>query len=158
MPSRRPQPHSSGFTLIELISVIGIAGIVTAAAVPRLTALTGEARYASLQAAQSALMSVAASAHGQFLINGAASQDFEDVSVPMVHGYPGADPLLAEAAGLARGYTVRALAAGAIAIVPKDLAGMAGESRCYLVYTQSAGPRRPPVVTIGKEATPAGCT
>lgn len=159
MPSaRRPQRGPSGFTLIELISVIGVVGVVSATAVPRLTALAGEARYAALQVAQGALSSVASSAHGQFMIDGAATQAFEDVAVPMVHGYPGADPALAAAAGLARGYTVYPKGTGSMIIVPKDLAGTDGAARCYLVYTQSPAPRTPPTIAIGDGTTAAACT
>lgn len=158
MQTSRRQKRQSGFTLVELIAVIGVVGVVSATAVPRLTALTGEARYASLKTAQRALLSVASSAHGQFMIDGAATQDFEDVSLPMVHGYPGADPAVLEAAGLARGYTVKAADAGSLTIVPGDLAGTAGAARCYLVYTQSSGPRRPPAVTLAAQATADSCT
>lgn len=159
MPSaRRPQRGPSGFTLIELLAVIGVAGVVTATAVPRLTALAGEARYASLQVAQGALASVAASAHGQFLIDGAATQTFEDVTLPMVNGYPGADARVANAAGLARGYTVHARAANTMIIVPRDLAGTDAAARCYLVYTQSPTPRTPPTIAIGDGTTAAACS
>jgi MSHA pilin protein MshA len=159
MPSaRRPQRGQSGFTLIELVAVIGVVGVVSATALPRLTALTGEARYASLKVAQGALASVASGAHGRFMIDGAATQTFEDVALPMVNGYPGADGKLADAAGLAHGYTVHAQGAGSMIIVPKDLAAADGAARCYLVYTQSPAPHTPPSVTIGDGTSAATCS
>jgi MSHA pilin protein MshA len=156
--ARPPQGRQSGFTLIELLSVIGIAGVITAAAIPKLTALAGEARYASLQVAQGALSSVAASAHGQFMVDGADMQRFEDIPVAMVNGYPAASQALTEAAGLAQGYIVHAKNAGTIVIVPRDLAGSAAADQCYLVYTQSRTPQSPPVITLGGAATAATCS
>lgn len=159
MPSvRRPQRGPSGFTLIELIAVLGVVGVVTATAVPRLTALAGEARYASLQVAQGSLSSVSAIAHGQFAIRAGSMQTYGDVPLPMVNGYPGADAKLAEAAGLAPGYAVHAGDAGTLVIVPKDLAGSAAAEQCYLVYIQSRTPQSAPVIALGAAASTATCS
>jgi MSHA pilin protein MshA len=159
MPSaRRPQRGPSGFTLIELIAAIGVVGVVGATAVPRLTALAGEARYASLQVAQGSLSSVAAIAHGQFAIRAGSTQTYGDVPLPMVNGYPGADAKLAEAAGLAPGYTVHARDAGTLVIVPKDLAGSAAADQCYLVYTESRTPQSAPAIALGTTASAAACS
>lgn len=161
MPSaRRPQRGSSGFTLIEIISVIGVVGVVGATAAPRLTALAGEARYASLQVAQGSLSSVSTIAHGQFAIRGGTPggvQTYGDVPLPMVNGYPGAHERLADAAGLASGYSVRAGDAGTLVLVPKDLAGSAAAERCYLVYTESRAPQSAPVIALGAAASAATC-
>jgi len=152
-----PQRGQSGFTLIELLSVIGVAGVLTAAAIPRLTALAGEARFASLQVAQGALSSVAASAHGQFMVDGDDTQHFEDIPVAMVNGYPAASQALTEAAGLAQGYTVYPTDGGAIIIVPKGLADTGAAARCQLIYTQSPAPQTPPTVALGADASAATC-
>jgi len=157
MQSARP-PHrkQSGFTLVELVAMVGVVGVLGATALPRLTALAGEARYASLRVAQGALLSVASTAHGRFMIDGAGTQAFEDVGLPMVNGYPGAHPALADAAGLARGYTVRTDGAGSLVVMPNGLADPAA-ARCYLVYTQSRAPHAPPTVAIGSDTSAATC-
>jgi len=166
MPRIPAYRRDAGFTLVELVSVIAVTGILTATALPRLTAITGEARYATLMAAGGALMSVAVTANGQFRINGTATQAFEDVTVPLVNGYPGAVAATAEAAGLDGRFTVYTadaapmpgLPAGSMAIVPAGLAGTARARDCYLVYTQSPAPNKRPTVTPGASTTADACS
>jgi len=158
----------SGFTLIELIAVIVILGVLAATALPKFVSLTGDARFASLKAARGALMTVAATTHGKFMINGQATQTVEGVSVPMVNGYPTAVQALADAAGLAGDYTVYTrvsgptettpnVTGGSMSIVPNNIAGTPKAIHCYLVYTQSLAPNTPPVVAVGGNTTAANC-
>lgn len=165
----KTRASQSGFTLIESVAVIALAGAVTATALPRLTALTGEARYAALQSAGSALATVAATAHGKFMIDGRRTQTLEDVSLSMVAGYPVADRATFDAAGLGKGYVVYtggatpapnapALAPGSMAIVPKSIAGTPRARDCYLVYTEGLAPNIPPVITEGGKTSAASCT
>lgn len=165
----KTRASQSGFTLIESVAVIALAGAVTATALPRLTALTGEARYAALQSAGSALATVAATAHGKFMIDGRGTQALEDVSVSMVAGYPAADGATFDAAGLGKGYVLYAggaapaanapaVAPGSMAIVPKSIAGTPRARDCYLVYTQGRAPNIPPAIEPGENASAATCT
>jgi MSHA pilin protein MshA len=149
----------SGFTLVELIAVISAVGILSATALPKLTALSGEARYASLRAARGALVTAAATAHGQFMINGRPVQRLEEVPLALVHGYPAADGTLAEAAGLGHDFKVVAAPSdGSMTLVPREIAGTAKEASCYLVYTQSRDATTPPVVAVGAGANAGSCT
>ncbi|QJE01814.1 type II secretion system protein [Massilia forsythiae] len=164
----RSARRQAGFTLIEMVAATAAIGVLTAAVLPKVTALGGAAREASMQAAGGALMTVAATAHGRFLVHGGAAQALEDVTVPLVYGYPAAVPATAAAAGLAKGYTVYtdvsaptdttpAVAAGTMSLVHNSIAGTPRAVRCYLVYTQSPGPESPPQVAAGGNTTPGNC-
>lgn len=158
----------AGFTLVELVAATAAVGVLTATVLPRMTALGGEARHASMQSAAGALAAVAATAHGRFLIHGGDAQALEDVAVPMVNGYPAAVAATATAAGLAKGYTVYTqaaaptdttpgVAAGSMALVHNSIAGTPKAVRCYLVYTQSGSADVAPRVDVGPDTTPAAC-
>ncbi len=163
---RRHREH--GFTLIETTAVIAIVGTLAATALPTLTALGGEARYASLGNAQGALASAATMSHAKFLINGEATQTFEDSTVTLVHGYPAANQATADAAGLSIGYVVYTgssaggantppVSAGAMALVPKDIAGTVRASNCFLVYEQASASRPRPTISLGPDTTAESC-
>lgn len=62
----------SGFTLIELITVIVILGILSAVALPRFSNLESQARIATLDGLRGALLSAAALAHAQWLAEGSS--------------------------------------------------------------------------------------
>jgi len=147
-----------GFTLVETVAVVAITGALAATALPKLTALGGEARYAALDSARAALSTVAVMSHANFLINGGTTQDFEDSTVTLVHGYPAATQATVDAAGLGDAYVVYPQASGSMALVPKAIAGSARAKDCYLVYEQASPGKPRPRIRMGERTTPQSCT
>jgi MSHA pilin protein MshA len=155
--ARRPG-RQGGFTLVELIAVITVLGVLGAVALPRMTALAGDARHASLNGARGALSAVATLAHARFLIDGRpTTQTFEDSTVTLAYGYPTATQGTADAAGLAADYVVHTRADGAMTLVPKDIAGTAKAADCFLVYEQASADNPVPSIRLGDNTTPRTC-
>jgi len=104
--------QQSGFTMIELIMVIVILGILAAFALPRFADFGGDARRASLEAAQGAVRSASAIVHSAALAGNlsAASGDsivLEGATINLAHGYiSGTVADVTAAAQLSNDYTV----------------------------------------------------
>lgn len=146
-----------GFTLVETTAVVTIVGALAATALPRMHALAGEARYTSLDSARAALSTVSVMSHANYLINGATTQTFEDSTVVLVHGYPAATQATVDAAGLGDAFVATPQASGAIALVPRAIAGSPRARDCYLVYEQASADKPRPRIRLGENTTPASC-
>lgn len=99
--------RNGGFTLIELVIVIVILGILAAAALPRFSDLTGNARTAAVNGIAGALRASAAITHATQLAKGYSqgqSVVLEGVSITMSNGYP-----IASATPVGTGSVVSAL-------------------------------------------------
>ncbi len=151
--------RSRGFTLVETTAVVTIVGALAATALPRLTAVAGEARLASLDSARAALSTVAVMSHAKFLINGDTTQPLEDSTITLVHGYPAATLATAEAAGLDENYVIYSggSAAGTMSLVPKAIAGTPKAANCFLVYEQASPANPRPKIRLADKATAETC-
>ncbi len=160
--------RQGGFTLVELIAVIVILGILSATALPKFASLSGDARYASLNAARGALSAMSSMVHGKYLINNLSTQAVEDVTLTLVSGYPAATQATADAAGLKDDYTIYTqvsgptattpnVYAGSMSIVPNNIAGTAKSIDCFLIYEQATASSPTPKIKIGGNTTAATC-
>jgi MSHA pilin protein MshA len=145
-----------GFTLIELIVVIVILGILAATALPRFANLQGDARFASVQAAQGALRSASAITHGTFLARNtpaAGVVQIEAQNATNTNGYPLAAEM-GQLAGLGvsgESYTIT-VATPTVTVSP---VGVANVATCNVTYTESVGGGAAPAITLTASAN--GC-
>ena len=107
----------SGFTLIELVIVIVILGILAAAALPRFSDLSTDARFAALNGLAGGIRSAALLAHSTQLaknLSPAQTITMEGVAIAMSAGYPVAAGLSGISRALAdfSGFTVVPFAVG----------------------------------------------
>lgn len=140
--------RQSGFTLIELITVIVILGILSAFALPRFAGLESQARSASIDGLSGSVRSGAALAHAVWLANGTspANITMEGVTVDMdvLSGYPDAtDTGIRRVLQSLDGYTAAASKVG----YEFGVDG-ASAATCNVIYALGGAAGVPPTVTV----------
>ncbi len=85
---------ATGFTLIELIVVLGALSIAAALAYPRFIMLEEEARVALVESLGASVSSAASQAHYLWILQDTPAKiDMQGQTVPMLNGYPDDDSI-----------------------------------------------------------------
>jgi len=129
------QRRSAGFTLIELVIVIVILGILAAAALPRFSDLSTDARVAALNGLAGSIRSAAIIAKATQTAKGFASNadvSLENVTISMVDAYPAAESISSALSDLT-GFS--ATASGTASTV----FSITGRTNCFVLYTEASG-------------------
>ena len=139
--------RTEGFTLIELVIVIVILGLLAAAALPRFSDLSTDARVAALTGLTGSVRSAASIAKATQAAKGLASNvsvTLEGVVVGMKDSYP-TESAIDDALGDYSGFALSASTAA-------DYADFTIRTDCSIRYTEASGNTAPTVVL-----TSSGC-
>ena len=127
----------SGFTLIELVIVIVILGILAAAALPRFSDLSTDARLAAVNGLAGSLRSAASIAHATQLAKGYSENvavTLEGVSIAMSGTYPTATSISTAISDFS-GFTT--LLDTAISPAVSVVFRLSGRVNCAVAYNNS---------------------
>ena len=125
----------SGFTLIELVIVIVILGILAAAALPRFSDLSQDARLSAVNGLAGSIRSAASIAHATQLAKGYSAGitvSLEGTAIPMSAAYPTATNI-SQALTDFSGFTVVPAVANNTSAYEFRLSGRA---QCAVRYTE----------------------
>ena len=122
----------SGFTLIELVIVVVILGILAAAALPRFSDLSTDARISAVNGLAGSLRSAASIAHATQLAKGysaAIPVSLDGTSIAMSAGYPTANAI-SQAITDYSGFTLTAVGTSVMEF------RLSSRADCKVTYTQ----------------------
>jgi MSHA pilin protein MshA len=147
----------AGFTLIELIVVIIILGLLSAAALPRFAALQTEARIAKMNAALGSIKAGAAIAHSIQLTQQLAPSstiNMEGALIPMADGYPTTALIsIPVAAGLSAPDFQFTVTSATVFTIASDI----NHPNCSITYTVPIAAGFPPTYS-NTDLTTANCS